>query len=173
MIMLQFLLMMWIVMVMLLTSTLYFLIRWKKFSKKVTDESVLAVTKNLLTHPAKYVLNTIDVSPITIRPEIRRAGVGAKSNSNSITSLLQNIIKLNLSLPIDIKVNFATEKNEKLITLLQQYYYSMIRGAGAQSKKRTFTNNSNVPLKAIADFLGWKEWFYKKTSFRKKMSFDK
>lgn len=102
---------------------------------KITNETVLNLGKKIESHPKNYVLRTIKVPSVIIRPDVRKIG-GGRSTNDSLTNMLQQIVKLNESLPklipetIDIKL-------EKNLMGVVNAYYDLIKSKNETNKSLT------------------------------------
>ena len=54
---------------------------------RITDETVIKLGKKLLSHPNKFMLKTIKVAPISIRPDMKKTK-GGRSSSNDLTDFI-------------------------------------------------------------------------------------
>lgn len=118
-----------------------------KVLNSISDETTLAFGKPLASHPRNLVLDFLNVPPNTIRPDIRNMG-GSKSDTNTITILLQNIIKLNEQIPKPLP-EILTKGIIADIKLLEMHVYEMIKGS-SNTQKLGISNNSKQPLISLA-----------------------
>jgi DNA-directed RNA polymerase beta' subunit len=129
----------------------------QKILEKITDQTLYQVGKPTCSHPKKFILNILRVSPNTTRPDIRKIG-GNRSNNSDTTSLLKNIVELNNSLPPEIP------SRDLIVKTLQEMYhnldmtcYEMIKGTSASGDKVRLVTNTNKTPKAIAHNIPKKE----------------
>lgn len=102
-------------------------------------------------HPTKFLIKNIRVPPNTIRPEIRKIGSG-RSNLDDITRSMQIIFKINEEIPADLPSSEQIEKDNSLdqaLTLLEYYYYEVIKGSNQQTKKLKIVTNTKKPISSI------------------------
>lgn len=119
-----------------------------KIFDKISNETVVAMGKDPLSHPRKFILNIMKVPPNTIRPDIKKIG-GGRSNNNDLTTLTKTIVDINNRLPVIIpdQVDDSLEVN---YTNLDLTYYEMIKGTPSSSTKNKVTTNTNRPPKSLA-----------------------
>jgi DNA-directed RNA polymerase II subunit RPB1 len=118
----------------------------KNILNKISDDTVRFVGKPIVSHPKKFILDLIKVSPNTIRPDIRRIG-GNRSNNSDITALTKNIIEINDLLPniIPDKDKIGKDLREMYFNL-DMTYYEMIKGSsGTNNQVRIITNTNKTP----------------------------
>lgn len=97
----------------------------KEILDRITDETVIKFGYTPYTHPKKYVLSKIRVSPNSIRPGVTIPG-SKSSIENDITLYLQNIIKKNLDIPSSFPQ--MTTDIERAIRNLNVAVHEMIKG---------------------------------------------
>lgn len=106
---------------------------------RVSDETVLEVTKNVNSHPKKFMLSKIVIIPPCSRPDtVQPSG---KMDVNGLTTLYKSIISDNVLLnkiPKDIN-----DKLESQIVKFLKHYYNLMRGGG--------TKGSDVDVKSLAN----------------------
>jgi DNA-directed RNA polymerase beta' subunit len=90
----------------------------KNILNKISDNTVRMAGKPIISHPKKFILDVIKVSPNTIRPDIRRIG-GNRSNNSDITALTKNIIEINDLLPS------AIPDKDKIGKDLREMYFNL------------------------------------------------
>lgn len=139
----------------------------KSVFEKISDDLVLKMGRKLDSHPKNFVYSTIMVTPNNIRPNTNMPGV---NNTNSITTVLQSIIKFNNSLPEQLpneftnlgtpdgKENSETAKN---IQNMQICYFEMTKGGsktGTDSNgKQSISIARGKPLKSLLKTLSSKK----------------
>lgn len=113
---------------------------------KIKPETVIQLGKELDSHPRKFVLNTIRVPPVTIRPDIKKIR-GSKSNNNDLTTILKNILTLLEKLP-DVLDEELIKKNIIHLDNIEMHYYTLIREtpAGNNNKLQGNTGSSLVSI---------------------------
>ena len=117
--------------------------------QKIRDQTVIYLGKPLRSHPRNFILRSVRVPPNTIRPDIRRIG-GARSSNSDTTSLLKNIVEINLALPEEIPPSHMIESDLKdMYFNLDMTCYAMIKGGGGGDIK--LLTNTNKPPVAIAE----------------------
>jgi len=118
----------------------------KNILNKISDDVVRKVGKPIMSHPKKFILSVIKVSPNTIRPDIKRIG-GSRTNNSDITALTKNIIEINDLLPSNIpEKNKISKDLREMYFNLDMTYYEMIKGSsGANNQVRIITNTNKAP----------------------------
>lgn len=106
-------------------------------------------------HPTHLVPNIICVCPNSVRPDARFV-VSNKSNSNDLTVLLQNVLKVDSCLSI-IRSDNITEDDEKLIYDLCHAVYEYIRGPYPSTDK-----NVKIYIGALMNKIPKKEGILRK-----------
>lgn len=108
------------------TITVFAYIAERVFSM-ISDETVKLLGKSVLSHPRNFVLRSIKVPPVAIRPDARKSN-GPRSSNDSLTVMLQAIIKRNAAIPRDLQV--IDKKTEKMLFDLNTAFYTFVRGTG-------------------------------------------
>lgn len=107
---------------------------------KVSQDTVELLGKEL--HPRTFILRSIIVSPVTIRPEIKKIH-GNKSNNNNTTTMLKSIMAVVEKLP-----QIYTEKDiiNDIDTLdyIESLYFRMIRDVPAGNVVKMEISNSSA-----------------------------
>ena len=98
---------------------------------RVTNETVTLLGKPLNAHPRHFILNCIQVPPVSIRPDVKKIG-GGRSANDDLTTMLQIIIKKNDVLPTTIP-STVDPKLEKSIYELNNAYYDFVKASGDNS----------------------------------------
>lgn len=98
---------------------------------RISDETVIKMGKNIISHPRKFVLWDIQVPSVTIRPDIKKIG-GGRSTNDDLTTVLQIIVKKNETMPPVIP-NDIDLKLEKSIFELNNAYFDFIKAGGENS----------------------------------------
>ena len=121
----------------------------EKAVQRITDLNVIKMGKPLRSHPKKFILRVLKVSPNTIRPDLRRIG-GARSSNSDTTSLLKAIMEINDSLPdeIPLALDMGNEIQNTYFNL-DMTVYAMLKGGGGGDIK--LVTNTNKPPVAIAE----------------------
>lgn len=125
--------------------------------ENISDETVTKLGKSIKSHPRKFVLSAIKIPPTTIRPDVKKTGSG-RSSTGDLTTLLQNIIKKNSSIPAVLpdEIDASLESD---IFALQEIYYAYVRGSPG---KRVLTGGGNTPLNSLASRLRGKQGVHRK-----------
>lgn len=131
----------------------------KNIFEKISDENVLKLGRKLSSHPKNYVYDTIMVTPNNIRPNTNMPGV---NNINSITTVIQSIVKFNRALPDQLPEEFTNvfkpdSKTDsdvyKNIQGLQICYYEMTNGKAKTTadpnSKQSISIARGKPLKSL------------------------
>lgn len=118
----------------------------KYILNKISNEVVKKVGKPIMSHPKKFILDVIKVSPNTIRPDIKKIG-GSRTNNSDITALTKNIIEINDLLPNNIpEKNKISKDLREMYFNLDMTYYEMIKGSsGTNNQVRIITNTNKTP----------------------------
>ena len=114
---------------------------------KISDETVINMGKPLISHPKKFIISSLRIPPVTIRPDIRKMGAG-RSNNNDLTVLLQTIVRINDELPVEIPSAVDKELQIKIHNICLAVH-DLIKGSSGTGK-RSIVNNSKKPLMSIA-----------------------
>lgn len=120
--------------------------------QKVSNETVKALGKPVSSHPSKFILNIIRVSPNTIRPDIKKIG-GGRSNNNDLTTLTKMIVEINNKLPqiIPDTIDYMLEVN---YTNLDMAYNELVKGSpGSSGKNKIVTNTNKAPGSIASRFV--------------------
>jgi DNA-directed RNA polymerase beta' subunit len=97
--------------------------------ERITDAAVIAFGRTLDVHPSKFILNTIQIPPITIRPGVK-IGVGPGAQSyHDLNNMLQYIVKRNQYLPEHLPSGPINPDTDRLIQNLGHLYYDTILGS--------------------------------------------
>jgi DNA-directed RNA polymerase beta' subunit len=97
----------------------------QKIFSMISNETVIKLGKNPNSHPRNFVLRSIKVPPVTIRPDVKKIG-GNRSTNDDLTTILQMIIKQNEKLPF-VVTDPIDEKLSKSIFEINNKYYDFIR----------------------------------------------
>ncbi|KAK4741842.1 hypothetical protein SAY87_025430 [Trapa incisa] len=92
--------------------------------EKIPDEDCQLL--NIIDRPEKFIINTIPVPPIAIRPSVMLNG--NQSNENDITERLKRIIQANASLSQELQESRPLIGWENLQAEVGQYINSEVRG---------------------------------------------
>ncbi|QYB17636.1 DNA-directed RNA polymerase subunit beta [Pacmanvirus S19] len=95
---------------------------------RISDETVVKLGKNVSSHPRNFVLTSIKVPPVTIRPDVKKMG-GGRSTNDDLTTMLQIIIKKNDIMPSVIPADIDI-KLEKSIFELNNSYFEFVKAGG-------------------------------------------
>lgn len=109
---------------------------------KISDETVLKLGKPLDSHPNRFVLRTIRVPPVTIRPDIKKIK-GGRSNNNDLTTILKNILNFLEKLPTVLDDKLILENITRLDNI-EMHYFNLIKDipAGNTVKLQANTGSS-------------------------------
>jgi DNA-directed RNA polymerase II subunit RPB1 len=95
---------------------------------RISDETVIKLGKATSSHPRNFILTTIKVPSVVIRPDVRKIG-GGRSTNDPLTTMLQIIIRkseaMDSIIPAEIDVKY-----EKAILELNNAYHDFIKGGG-------------------------------------------
>lgn len=105
----------------------------ERIFSRVTEETVLRLGEPLQSHPSNFVLRSIRVPAVTIRPEVKKLG-GTRSSNDDLTVLLQSIIKINASMPSAMNLENLSDIDRKNIAMLEYAYYRFVRPAPKPTK---------------------------------------
>lgn len=94
---------------------------------QVTDTTVRALGRDTRSHPRNFVLDTIKIPPITIRPDTKNIDTGRNKNDD-ITNLLHVVIRKNAAIPAGIVDKNIDPATERQVYELNSAYYNMIKG---------------------------------------------
>lgn len=139
---------------------------------RIPDEVVIDMGKPLCSHPKKFILTTIIVSPTTARPDIRKVG-GGRSNNNDTTTFLKNIISINTKLPTQIpdlkhidpesrEISRELESITRNYYNLDQHVYDMIRGSSSSTVQFKVVSSNNKTLMSLAQRFPQKDGIFRK-----------
>lgn len=123
----------------------------EKIFDRISEVVLEKIGKTMASHPSKFIIKIMKISPNTIRPDIKRMG-GGRTNNDDITTLTKSMVEINRGLP-PIIPEIVTEELEIDYTNLDMLYYEMIKGTPITSKKNKITTNSNKPPSSIASRL--------------------
>ena len=118
---------------------------------KIRPDQIAYVNKRPETGPKLLILNTINITPTTIRPDVKIIG-GNRNNNNDITTLTKQVVEQNLLLPPSIPQEDVLQKSQNLINdynVLDNLYFDLVIGASATSNKVKTMSNNNVQLTAL------------------------
>jgi DNA-directed RNA polymerase beta' subunit len=121
---------------------------------RISMETVQMFDKSPDFHPRKFVLDTIQFPPATIRPGVRKFGSAKTSaTSHDFTTYLQAMVKKNQQMK-EITSMEVSEVEDRQIEILQQFYYNMIHGASTTqtTTKRTIISGSKPPPAILRRF---------------------
>jgi DNA-directed RNA polymerase II subunit RPB1 len=111
--------------------------------ERISPEIVTLMGKPLISHPRKFIISVMRVSPNTIRPDIKKIG-GGRSNSDDLTTLTKAIIDINNKLPAiipdEIPNNLETD-----YTNLDLAYYALIKDPKSSTKTKIMSNTNRPP----------------------------
>jgi len=108
---------------------------------KISDDTVLKLGKNLDSHPKKFVLRTLRVPPVTIRPDIKKIK-GGRSNNNDLTTILKNMVTLLEKIPSVLNEKLIREHMTRLDNI-EMHYYNLIRDVPSGNSLKFQTNTSS------------------------------
>lgn len=111
---------------------------------RITDETCKLMGVPLASHPRKFILRNLIISPNTIRPDRKKAN-GGKFSSDDITILLQTVAKANEALSnVGETIDEEMRKN---INNLEFTVFEMIKGKSSGTAKRgiVIAGSNNQP----------------------------
>jgi DNA-directed RNA polymerase II subunit RPB1 len=108
---------------------------------KISDETVLKLGKSLDSHPRKFVLRTLRVPPVSIRPDIKKIK-GGRSNNNDLTTILKNMVALLEKLPPVLDEEMI-KKNMINLDNIEMHYYNLIKDVPSGNSNRLQTNTGS------------------------------
>lgn len=130
--------------------------------ERITNQTVIAMGRNIDMHPRKLIQKVIAIPPSGIRPVVKSHGVsGGGSYHNVHTNMIQHIVKRNSQFP-DILPDVIDAELDKSSQNLQQIIFDLIVGSSGtnssqgSSGKRGLTAASR-PIKSILSKLAGKE----------------
>ena len=123
----------------------------EKIFDRISEATLEKMGKTMASHPSKFIIKMMKISPNTIRPDIKRMG-GGRSNNDDITTLTKSIVEINRGLPPIIPEK-VTDELEIDYTNLDMLYYEMIKGTPITSSKNKITTNTNKAPSSIASRL--------------------
>lgn len=104
----------------------------KAIFQKIPDEVVEAFGRSVDVHPRKFILNTIQIPPTSIRPGVKSMGAASSASYHDITSMLQHIVKGDQLLPDRIP-KIITPEYDRNCQTMNQLYYDMLLGSASTS----------------------------------------
>lgn len=109
---------------------------------KISNETVIKLGKSVDSHPNKFVLRTLRVPPVTIRPDIKKIK-GGRSNNNDLTTILKNIVNLLEKIPAVMDEEMIKNYIMNLDNA-EMHYYNLIRDvpSGNLNKLQANTGSS-------------------------------
>ncbi len=108
---------------------------------KISDDTVIKLGKLLDSHPKKFVLRTLRVPPVTIRPDIKKIK-GGRSNNNDLTTILKNMVNLLEKLPAVMDEEMI-KKYIMNLDNIEMHYYNLIRDIPSGNSNRLQTNTGS------------------------------
>lgn len=103
---------------------------------KISNETVISLGRDPLSHPKKLIISVIKIPPTVIRPDTRRLGGSKASNagkSNELSTAIQYIVKKNLKIPQTFIPNDV--KYLQSIEKLNEHYFEYVKGSSAANAK--------------------------------------
>lgn len=116
--------------------------------QKISNNTVKALGKPVISHPSKFIISIMRVPANTIRPDIKKIG-GGRSNNNDLTTMTKAIVDINNKLPL-ISPNIIDESLEINYTNLDMLYHELVKGSPGSSGKNKIVTNTNKPPGSIA-----------------------
>ncbi len=109
---------------------------------KITDETVLKLGKPVDSHPNRFVIRTLRVPPVTIRPDIKKIK-GGRSNNNDLTTILKNMLNFLERLPTVLDDKLIHDNITRLDNI-EMHYFNLIKDipAGNTIKLQANTGSS-------------------------------
>jgi DNA-directed RNA polymerase II subunit RPB1 len=119
--------------------------------ERVDNSTVKLLGRNLLTHPKKYVLSTISITPTPIRPDVKRAGSSRNVNSD-LTILTKYVVECNNqlkeSIPVDKKDITRDMRNK--YAALDFYYNELVKGSNGSTGQISLRSSTSRACASIA-----------------------
>lgn len=120
----------------------------------IPDANVIAMGKQLNSHPKKLIIKKAKISSIVVRPEIKKMN-GNRSTINDITALLRNIIEFNSQIPKDLPKkteDIDADLHSKLV-ILDLSFFEMIQGSSGDPGVIKMSSNTNKMTNSFASRL--------------------
>lgn len=118
----------------------------KKIFEKISDSVVHALGRSKNSHPRKYFVTKMVVSPTTIRPYIKPAGAGKGRRQSPLVDFTKYLVKTSMNGNVD-DINHSI--------LINSYMYDMVRG-GTKGGSKEINAIGGSPSDAIIKTLGGK-----------------
>jgi DNA-directed RNA polymerase II subunit RPB1 len=136
--------------------------------ERITPETLDILGKPLTSHPKKFIISILRVSPNTTRPEAKQTA-GTRSSSPDTTALLKNIIEQNNILPSVIPSRDAiTNEIADIYYSVDALVTTMIKGnATGTNQVKVKTSTHREPI-SIGDRLKTKSGRYRGNIFGKR-----
>lgn len=135
----------------------------KMILDKITDETVLKLGKNPLSHPRNFIWEYLRVPPTVIRPDVVKSG-GGRSTNDYLTTLLVEIVRKNEMLPEVIPEEFSAQYKDS-IHLLNVKVYELIKGT---LTVKTLGSNTLMTQKSLSQRLKGKFGSFRKNQLGKR-----
>jgi DNA-directed RNA polymerase II subunit RPB1 len=121
-----------------------------KFVQRIKLSTVKYFGLPVSSAPHNMIIQNIRVPPNTLRPDIRRIGVGGnRSSISDITVLVKMIKEINDKLPVDIPPSEQISMDlREMYANLDMAYYTMIKDGGGGEVK--LVTNKNTPPMSIS-----------------------
>ncbi len=130
----------------------------KAIFDKIPNETIIMLGRNLESHPKYMIITEMVVSPNSVRPDKKKLGTG-KTGSNTATTALQEIVRINMGVPTAIPAVLSDEYLLKVRELNGVIYDMMRKGAGpAKTKHRSIAGRQKSIISFAAKIPG-KEGF--------------
>lgn len=117
---------------------------------KISNETVIKLGKDILSHPKKYVLRVIRAPPVTIRPDIKKIK-GGRSNNNDLTTILKNIVNLLDKLP-SVLDEESIIKNIIQLDNIEMHYFNLIKDTPSSNINKLQTNTGSSLMSISSRF---------------------
>lgn len=113
---------------------------------KIPISAVELMGKTEETHPKRFVLRTLRVPPVTIRPDIKKIK-GGRSNNNDLTTILKNMASLLEKTP-QVLSSEGIEKNIVQLENIEMHYFNLVRDTPAGNANRLQSNTGSTLMSA-------------------------
>lgn len=128
---------------------------------RISDETVISLGRDPLSHPNKLVISVIKIPPSAIRPDTRRFGGMRVGKNNELSTPIQYILKKDSKIPIGFNENDL--KYLSSIEKLNEQYYDFVKGSAVNAKQ------SAAPNKSLGNSLSGKKGSIRKTQLGKRV----
>jgi DNA-directed RNA polymerase beta' subunit len=103
---------------------------------RIENKTVERLGRAVISHPRNFILRTLIVPPVSIRPSSKIVTFASGPLDHDITNGMQAIFRQNNQLP-DVIAEPVSAEVTTMIQGIQTMYHSVIQGASPESTKRT------------------------------------